>query len=140
MDWKTAVLTAIYRKGDTADPKNYRLIAVLSHARKFVEAAITMAIRQKYTVSPFQLGFQPNNITKTAIMQDLYAAKVMSINAILDLRAAYDSVPRNLMLEVMRKRIGPNLTKIGAMTLQPLVVKSKLDKTDQRAKIKKGVP
>lgn len=139
-DWKTAVLTPIYKKGDVADPKNYRPIAVLSHARKMVDAAIAMAIREKYTFNPLQLGFQPGTSTESAIVRHLDAAKNMPVTAILDLRAAYDSVPRKLMWEIIEERLDPNLAKMGAMALQPLEGKTKHDQTDQKAEVEIGVP
>lgn len=139
-DWRTAILSPIYKKGDPSLPQNYRPIAVLSHARKMIDAAIANAIHEEYTFSPVQLGFEPTTSTETAMLRHIDECKKFQYTAILDLQAAYDSVPRDLLMEVVQGRINPNITKMVAMALQPLNIKTKNDPSNNISEIKTGVP
>lgn len=56
VDWRTAVLIPIYKKGAKSEPGSYRPIALLSHVRKVIEAAVAMPIREDYKFSSAQLA------------------------------------------------------------------------------------
>lgn len=104
-DWETAILMPLFKKGDRGSPESYRPIALLSHARKVVDSAIAMMIRGSYEFSENQLGFQQGTGPETAIMRHVYNAKSMNITAFLDLKQAYDLVPRDLLYRVAKAKM-----------------------------------
>lgn len=103
-------------------------------------AASAIATRENYTFRPLRVGFLLATSTETIILRQLDAVKNMTATATLDFRAAYDSVPRKFIMEIIQESTGPNLAKMGAMALQLFVVKTKHDDTDKTVEEKIGVP
>lgn len=139
-DWQTAILIPIFKKGDVLDPGNYRPIAILSHARKTIEKAIAKEIQSVYQFNNLQLGFQEHTGVETAIIRHIAQVDKMKISAILDLKGAYDSVPRKRLMDIVKQRLPKKLHGTIAMTLRPLKITTKDDKTNTTATITKGVP
>lgn len=139
-DWKTAILTPIFKKGNPSDPTNYRLIAVLSHVRKILEAGIAFTITDKYTFHACQLGFRSNTGVETAILRHLDEAPDVPLTAVLDLKAAYDSVPRDKLLSQVQQRTNHNTTNMVAMALQPIHAMTKGDDHMHMVIMSRGVP
>ncbi len=71
--------------------------AIQGQARKIIESAIDILLRRKYSNNVLQLGFQKGKSTERAILRatELQRRGQRCIT-VLDLSAAYDTVPREL--------------------------------------------
>ena len=106
--WNINSTVPIFKKGDTEDPANYRLIALLSHARKVIHSAIVSEVRRLYKFHSSQYGFQRGIGTDAAILRatDLMEEE-FKYCAILDLKSAYDKVPRDKLAELLSEMLPP---------------------------------
>ena len=139
--WNTSTIVPIFKKGDTEDPANYCPIALLSHARKVIESAIDSEVRRTYKFHSSQYGFQRVIGTEAAILRatDLID-KEFEYCAILDLKSAYDKVPRDKLAELLRDRLPPNLVRQILTFLQTGWTKSAGDTSPNLAQQTRGVP
>ena len=140
-DWQTALMVPIHKKEDKSNPANYRPIALLSHARQMISSAIGSMIRTDYTFHPTQLGFRDHTGTETAIVRHAYNHHDgYRYTAVLDLKSAYDSVPRDILMRRVRRRLHPSTADMIALELQPMTIVTKGDASCSTAQISVGVP
>ena len=140
-DWQTAQMVPIYKKEDKSDPANYRPIALLSHGRQMISSAIGSMIRKDYTFHSTQLGFREHAGTETAIVRHAYNHHAgYKFTAVLDLKSAYDSVPRGNLLHRVRQRLQQSTADMIALELQPMTIVTKGDISCTTAQISVGVP
>jgi len=64
----------------------------------------------------------------------------MNYKAILDLKAAYESVPLQLIMRRVREKLPQHLADMVALCLQPSVIKTKGDRSGTTAAVTRGVP
>jgi hypothetical protein len=107
-DWKTANVTAIFKKGERSDPANYRPVSLTSVTCKILEHVLASNIRQHLDdhgiLSPSQHGFRKRHSCETQLLttiEDL--AKGLDNREqidclILDFSKAFDSVPHQRLL------------------------------------------
>ncbi len=63
-------------------------------------------IRREYKFSEAQMGFQPKKGTERAILRYMAATrKGRRVKAVLDLKSTYGRVPRDTLMQEIRKRI-----------------------------------
>ncbi len=139
--WMKALLVPIYKKGDQDDPKNHRPISLLSQARKIIESALDCQFRNIYSNNPMQLGFQKGKSTEGAILRatELQHRGQRSI-AVLDLTAAYDSVPRIHIRERVRKFLPKTLSDMIEAFLAPAWISTLGDTQERWFVVDRGVP
>ncbi len=72
--------------------------------------ALDRIIRRQYKFHKSQLGFQRSkrNGTRPTLRQQGHGCV-----AVLDLKAAYDTVPRDILARRIRKVLDPNVAEIG---------------------------
>ena len=93
-EWSEAVLIPLHKNGDPGDPSNYRPIKMLFQARKIVESALDLAIKELYVFWRLQTGFQKYLSTATDTNRTADGIwKGDTYVAVLDLKAAYERVP-----------------------------------------------
>lgn len=138
--WDSAVLVPIYKKGQEDDPSSYRPIALLSHARKVIESAITKLISSEYRNNENQLGFQRITGTETAILRHLYLGQKLGYTAVLDLKSAYDTVPRDRLVNETQRVLKANTCSMVTAVLQPMQISTVNDVTDTTGWVTRGVP
>lgn len=138
-DWKMAVLVPLYKKGDTTKPASYRPIALMSHARKVVDAAIAIQIRREYRFHQTQLGFQPETGTETAIVRHIDKGRRLPIAAVLDLKGAYDNIPRDKLVTVLEQRLTDTTAAMVTTTLRPGRIRTKGDASQRTGTVSRGV-
>lgn len=103
-------VVTLYKKGDPTDPSNFRPITILSHLRKILSIAVNTWIMESYHFHPSQYGFSPKSGTEIAT---LHAAALQKSGhthlAILDLKQAYPSVRRDVLLAECHNRLPKGL-------------------------------
>lgn len=138
-DWSTALFVPIYKKGDKRKAESYRPIALLSHVRKVIESAIASIIKKQYKFSEWQLGFQAGVGTENAIIRHIGNAEAMDISAVLDLRSAYDSVPREHLYKVAESSLERRTMNMIGFCLQPVKATTQGDRSKTKGTIARGV-
>ena len=100
--WKTALVTPIFKKGVTSDPKNYRPISLTCTGSTIFETIIKLALvpflENKKLISPNQHGFRAKHSTCLNLLECLndwteyLDIKVSTLVAHVDFARAFDSV------------------------------------------------
>ena len=124
-DWTIARITAVFKKGDRRDWKNYRLISLLSVVGKLFESVLALRLEGvlKTKLSQCQHGFRKGYRCQDAssllawTIEEQKARKKSTYIAYLDVRKAYPTCRRAAMLE----RLFAKLTGGGDETRRPRV-------------------
>ena len=109
LDWKTANIVPIYKKGSKTDPANYRPVSLTSVPCKimesFIKEALLKHLNQFNMISQLQHGFIEGKSCLTNLLESLecwtkaldegYGVDVLY----LDYRKAFDSVPHKRLLQ-----------------------------------------
>ena len=100
--WKKAIVTPIFKKGLSSDPKNYRPISLTCTGSKIFETAIKAALvpflEDKKLISPNQHGFRAKHSTCLNLLECLddwtenLDTKSNTLVAHVDFARAFDSV------------------------------------------------
>ena len=108
-----ALITSVYKKGSRTDTRNYRPIAVIEPLIKLYSSILNARMIQftedNNLRAPSQAGFRPNLSTLHPLMSlqhflDKHLHKKRHLFCcFLDLKAAYDSIQRPLLWEVLAR-------------------------------------
>ncbi len=110
----------IYSQSSRKNPRKYRPISLLSQTRKGFESAVNKVLKKDYSSHEFQLGFQKGKTTGTAILRETELQRNgHRSSAVLDLKAAYDTVPRKYLQHRMRKKLTKNVSTMCEAFLAP---------------------
>ena len=140
-DWNTGLLVPLHKKGDKSDPGNHRPVALISHGRQMVSSAIGSLIRQDYKFHTAQLGFREQAGTETAVVRHAAGtADGLLYTAVLDLKSAYPSVPRDKLMSIVRTRLPKETAAMIALELQPMAITTKGDESGTSGIVSIGVP
>ena len=140
-DWNTGLLVPLHKKGAKADPGNHRPVALLSHGRQMISSAIGAMVRKEYKFHTAQLGFREHTGTETAVVRHAAASEDGLIyTAVLDLKSAYPSVPRDKLMKIVRERLPKETASMIALELQPMAITTKGDKSGTTGIVSIGVP
>lgn len=111
--WNNSLITPLHKKGDKANPDNYRAIAVGSCIGKLFSAILLeriISFKTRFAPDPpNQMGFTKNAQTIDHILTiktivDKYKKKSQKVYCVfVDLRKAFDSVPRSALLYKLAK-------------------------------------
>ena len=108
-DWKMAVVVPLHKKGDAADPKNFRPISLLSNVSKLCEKIVVSQLTSYLTansiINDTQHAYMPGRSTETAlasavafITRHLDSKQVVSL-ASVDLSSAFDCVSHEILIQ-----------------------------------------
>jgi hypothetical protein len=108
-DWKKSILIPIFKKGDKTLCKNYRGITLIDVAYKIVEAIVLSRIRTPVDQSlrENQSGFRPGRstidqiYTLRQVLETRREFRRPTIIAFIDFKAAFDSVDRKRMYQLL---------------------------------------
>jgi hypothetical protein len=110
-EWRRSILVPIFKnKGDVQSCTNYRGIKLMSHTMKLCGRIIEHRLREVTNVTENQFGFMPGRSTMEVIFLIRQLMKrCMEQNKdmhmiFIDLKNAYDKVPRNIMWWVLQKQ------------------------------------
>lgn len=102
--WTRALICPVPKKGDLSQISNYRPISLTEVTRKIFEMVILLSTQDSLTLSREQGGFRLNRSTldqveclDRLIKQARLSHRRLPHLAFLDIKAAYDSVPRHVL-------------------------------------------
>uniref|UniRef100_A0A1X7TEY0 Reverse transcriptase domain-containing protein n=1 Tax=Amphimedon queenslandica TaxID=400682 RepID=A0A1X7TEY0_AMPQE len=106
-EWRTHLVTPVYKSGDRSSVKNYRPISLLCILSKVLERLIFERIYPHIaaTISHNQFGFMKQRSTLQQLLAHLnnivsIVARSKQVDvAYLDIKKAFDTVDHNLLLE-----------------------------------------
>jgi hypothetical protein len=109
--WKDARICSLYKKGDRADPGNYRGIALLVTAGKILTRVIVNRLVEcfDYLVPESQCGFRRGRSTVDMmfsvrqLQEKCREQRQPLFSCFVDLTKAYDTVHRGLLWQVLAK-------------------------------------
>ena len=111
-DWKSANISALFKKGSRTDPANYRPVSLTSVACKVLEHIIYRHIMihlENFNIlCDNQHGFRARRSCETQLLSTIHhifndADKVKQVDAvILDFAKAFDTVPHKRLLHKLR--------------------------------------
>ena len=118
LSWLKSSISCLHKKGPKSNPGNYRAISIMSTVSKLLPKIILGRLRETYEklLMENQFGFRGNRSTTDAIFITREAIN-STMNPIylcmIDLRAAYDHIDRNLLFRVLEIRTkSPKITTI----------------------------
>jgi hypothetical protein len=112
MEWKSANVTPIFKKGTRSEPGNYRPVSLTSVCCKLLESILRDELMKHLTanclLNPSQHGFMPGKSCTTNLLE--FMEKMTSVIdagqpfdvVFLDFAKAFDKVPRERLLEKLR--------------------------------------
>ena len=108
IEWKSAVVTPLFKKGDPTEINNYRGISVLPPISKVFEKLICLQITSYFLSNNLffkgQHGFRKNHSCETALhelltdINNILDKSLIMILLFIDFRKAFDLVDSNLLL------------------------------------------
>ena len=109
-EWRRSVLIPIYKnKGDVQCCGNYRGMKLMRHTMKVWERIIEARLRDRVEIDKRQYGFMPGKGTANAMLasrmlMEKYREGQRELHCVfVDLKKAYDRVPREELWYCMRK-------------------------------------
>lgn len=120
----TGITSLIYKSGDPKDPKNYRPITCLPTIYKLFTLILNIEIsnycEKNQLISPYQkgcgknsLGCQEQLIIDTIVTKHAQMKKRDLFTCYIDYVKAFDSVPHNWLLEVLKiHKINPKIISV----------------------------
>ena len=121
--WQTSALAPIFKeKGDVRNCNTYRGVKLFEHAMKIVERVQERRIRKLVYIDSMQFGVMPEEGRQTLFVvrrkQEEYRNKKKKLYmCFVDIKKAFDRVPRNVMKWVMRKKGLPEVIVRAVMSL-----------------------
>ena len=109
-EFKQGYITSLYKKGDKKDPDNYRGLCVTSTLSRLWAKILQKRLREEVgdKISEDQSGFTPGRscVDNLFILQQLIEKRSRKNEelhiAFIDLKKAYDGVPRNKLFTALR--------------------------------------
>ena len=133
----------IYKgKGDRQDPSNYRPIALTTSFRRIITTAISMLIkRSSLSFHENQRGFLTGSNTEISIAYAVNKSQNgFSKVLLLDLRKAFDIVPRIILQELVDEVLPPSLSIQIRPLLYPMRFKTKNQRSSTFVRTLAGIP
>lgn len=108
-EWRYAMITPIFKKGDKKCCESYRGISVTSSIGRLYGRIIKSRIEKEWSDLEEQSGFRAgrsctdNIFCLRNLIEKRYAKNMETHLVFIDLRKAYDTVPRTKMMEVLEQ-------------------------------------
>lgn len=135
-------LAPVYKRtGEPTVPSNNRPICLISAFRKVISTALLADIERHYTPNLMQWGHRRGSGTEVAI---IFAINKLRINlplaVFLDLKKAFDLVPRIALQKMVDAALPSNLAKNVRALLWPMLLRAKGQTSDTTLITRAGVP
>ena len=122
-EWMLSSLVPIFKgKGDPLNPNSYRGIKLLEHAFKMYEKVLDGRLSEVVDIDKMQNGFMPGRGTVDAVfvlrrLSEKFRAKNKLFFIFVDLKKAFDRVPREVICFALRRKGVPEYLVNGVMSL-----------------------
>lgn len=138
----SSLLSPIYKKkGDPALPTNNRPVSLTRAFRHLIATALNMELLRVFEAEPHQWGFQLGSTTDCAIA---FAVNNMRCPlrhaALLDIRKAYDTLPRNILQSLVDRHIPSPLSSMIRVLLAPVALRTKDQVSERWVSTLSGTP
>lgn len=140
---RRGTLSPIYKnKGDASLPTNNRPICLISVFRKLIAAALTIEICRAYPApDDMQWGFRKGCGTECAVAFAVNSIRRrLPLVVLLDLKKAYDMVPRVKLHQTLESRLPSNLANSVRPLLGPMLLKTRYQRNSDALVTLSGVP
>lgn len=139
---RTGTLSPIYKQQvDPSEPSNHRPICLISVFRKVIASALTREIGNHYTPNDCQWGFRCESGTECGIAFAVnLLRRELPMAVLLDLKKAYDLVPRSKLQVMIDKALPSNLAKNIRPLLWPMRLTTKYQVGGKVLETWSGVP
>jgi hypothetical protein len=122
-NWKIAIVTPLFKKGDTSDLNNYRGISILPPLNKVFEKILASQIKSYFESNKLfydgQHGFRCNHSCETALHEIITACQnnrdkaLINLLVFIDFKKAFDMVdPKLLLIKLLNYGFGNNAAKL----------------------------
>jgi Reverse transcriptase (RNA-dependent DNA polymerase) len=138
--WTTVLLEPVYKHGPRLEPSSYRPIGLLSVLRRVIDSALDGLMRRSYRPHPAQYGFRRGIGTDHALLRiHRVYSQGPTMTALLDLRQAYDSVPRRALIALLEARFGTTVASMAGILSSPTTIMTAGDTSGTSGIIGRGV-
>lgn len=128
---RMGTVVPVYKKGDRSQLNNYRPITLISTTRRIISSAVDRCVRRTLSFHPRQWGFRRQTGTEHALaFLAAQRKKGLQHAFILDLKGAYDRVPRDKLIQYCAQRLDAQLSGMVATLLRPGLITSTQDATN----------
>ena len=107
-EWSKSIIVPIHKKGDVNQPDNYRGIALTSVISKVYTNILNKGLSEwaemEEKMIEEQAGFRAGSSTLYAMVQKYLLKHTKLYVAFVDFKKAFDSVNRNALWSVLRKK------------------------------------
>jgi len=109
--WRESIITLLYKKGKDDDPKNFRPLSLIHCVSKIITKIVRRRMFKRYEqiISGDQFGFRQGcgTIDAIYIFRQLIKCKKGPVFCLfLDLRGAFDRLPRKIMFRILEIMLG----------------------------------
>ena len=109
--WLHCIITCLFKKGLMSLANNYRGISIGANMSRILAKLIMDRLKEAYEchISKAQYGFRENRCGPDAIFITKMVSEKCTVTLVavyIDLTAAYDHIPRNLLFQVLEIRTG----------------------------------
>jgi hypothetical protein len=110
LEWRTANVTPIFKKGTKGDPGNYRPVSLTSVPCKMLEAIVLSHLMENNLIGDSQHGFMPGKSCASNLVEFMdfvtdAVDKGKSVDIFyLDFSKAFDKVPHKRLVEKMKAK------------------------------------
>jgi hypothetical protein len=122
-NWKIAIVTPLFKKGDTSDLNNYRGISILPPLNKVFEKILASQIKNYFEINKLfyagQHGFRCNHSCETALHEIITACQnnrdkaLINLLVFIDFKKAFDMVdPKLLLIKLLNYGFSNNAAKL----------------------------
>lgn len=140
---RSGLLVPIYKgKGDPEEPSNNRPVNLTPAFRRLISTALVLELQKHYKESvEHQWGFQTRTNTECAVTFAVNnLRKRLPYAVLLDLRKAFDCVPRHTLQMMVDQRLPTGLSNMFRPLLWPMRLKTKHQKASRSILTLAGVP
>ncbi len=124
-----------------------RPIVVRSHIAKIMEKAILAKIKEEaphlFASQSYQTGFKEGKSTAihaSRLLQEVHGRKKRNFNLLVDLQKAYDSVDREILFEILKKRARCNKEELLIFLIEELHSTSLIEVGTSTVVVEMGLP
>lgn len=139
---QSGLLVPIYKQQtDPALPTNNRPVCLTPSFRRLISTTLTHQLTAHYQSRPTQWRFRPGTNTECAIAFSYNKLRrELPIAAVMDLRKAYDSVPRQTLQNMLDKQFPAALSTVFSPLLAPMLMRTKHQRSTQIDRTLVGMP